>query len=250
MAELWIEVRGGPEPLWVRAAECRLPIGELAFASARSPLPPLPAWLASPAESRVRESSDLRHMGWPFIELRSMRGSADQVLRFYSLAIERAGLSQTDRRPPGGGSGLRAEGTEHSLSIEIYEHKNLVFWHLTLGRTQTVRRRIRSRSLQLVGQDNGRALLRDEPTNNEYWAPLDALRNSEPPAVEMPRREPLAWSLLPEWAQFGFEECRGEAVFYRDEEGADKWNAGLPTLRRRSRDNVRGVPRQSGFPLV
>jgi len=169
----------------------------------------------------------MRGFGWPLIEYRSMQGSVDQVLAFYGGMIERAGLAITESLPLGGWPGIYAENAEYFLGIEIYEHKDLVFWTVQLSSTRQRRQKVlHSRFFLLLGRNDERVTLRHESKDEEYWAPVDAVRDSEPPDVERPRIEPITWSLLPAWIQFGTESGRqGKAVRYQGESGAEEWNS-------------------------
>ena len=227
--ELWIEVRGGLGPLWVREEECRLPDGSPAFANQRTPLPPLPAWFEAPPNSTVRVHEDMRDTGLPLIENRSMQGNAAQVLTFYEGVAKRAGLARTNWQPFGW-PGFRAENTDYALIVEALDRKDLVFWTVQLGNLTGQRPTIISsgRYLLFAGRKEDRVTLRREAEGKEYWAPSGAFRDTAPPPVEVPPTEPILWSLLPAWVQFAVESgSHGELVRHRDETGAEKWGASI-----------------------
>src|SRR5258708_29897720 len=115
MSEMWIEVRGGPGPLWVKHDECHLPSGDLAFVNEARQTAPLPDWFEAPADSKLRGCSDMRSFGWPLIEHRSMQGNAHEVLAFYDGVIGRGGFARSDWLPMGGWPGFRAENAAYTL---------------------------------------------------------------------------------------------------------------------------------------
>ncbi len=235
---MWIEVQGGLRRLWVQSDKCLLQNGDLAFVhEVITPLPPPPAWLEAPKGSKLRQQSDMRGIGWPLIEHRSMRGSADDLLAFYGGLVERAGLVRTEWRPLVGFRGLSAENGEHTLGITVYERKDLVFWTFHLGTKRRGRSKVlSSRIFVLLAQDQERVVLRHESSGEEYWAPIDALTDTEPTPVVRPQMEPITWSLLPEWVQFGFESgTQGRVHRYQDQNGEQRWNASV-------RKNFEGSP--------
>jgi hypothetical protein len=242
VTDMWFEVSGGPGPLWVRIDECRLPDGELAFVSeiGRIPIPAWPSWFGTPTDSRLRNPSDLAVMGHPLSEVRSMRAKAGQVLAFYGQRVELGGLTRTEEPQVGrGGPGFSAENSEYSFALDVYEHKDFVFWTVQLGTKIRRRKIVNTGRLLLVGRHHERATLRHPDTGEEYWVPADALCDSEPPDArpEGPRTEPLIWSLLPAWAQFGVDNGKqGEVCRYRGQSGAEEWNASI-------RSRVDGDPR-------
>jgi hypothetical protein len=228
---MWIEVRGGPGALWVQSDECRLPNGELAFVNETWPAPPLPDWFGAPADSALRESSDMRGMGWPLIEHRSMKANAGQVLTFYKASAERGGLARTEKWPAGrAGPGYSAENGEYAFNLDVYEHRDLAFWTIQLSYKNRKRHQFASPPLLFVGRDDERVTLRHERIGQEYWAPVATARDSEPPTAEreMLREEPLTWSLLPTWVQFGIDNgTEGNAVRNRGQNGAEEWSASI-----------------------
>jgi hypothetical protein len=231
---MWNQVSGGPGPLWVQEEECRLPNGDLAFVYEAVQAPPLPGWFGAPADSTLRESSDLRVVGMPLTEIRSMRANAGQVLAFYGDRIERGGLARTEEpQAARGGPGFCAENTEYIFRLDVYEHKDLVFWTIHFGAKAVRKRKPTITSpLLLVGRNEERVTLRHPYTTDEYWAPVDALRDSEPPDArrEPPRTEPIVWRLLPAWAQFSLDSLsEGEVYRSRSETGAEEWNASIRT---------------------
>jgi hypothetical protein len=64
-------------------------------------------------------------------------------------------------------------------------------------------------------------------TSIEIW---HFLRSSKPTECRTvpPRSEPIVWSSLPPWVQFGFEKgSRGEVRRSRTESGAEGWSASI-----------------------
>ena len=161
-ANVWIEVSSGPGPLWVQTEECRLPNGDLAFVYEAGPAPRLPGWFGAPADSTFRESSDLRGVGMPLTEIRSMRTNAGQILAFYGDRIERGGLARTEEPQVGrGGPGFCAENTGYIFQLDVYEHKDLVFWTIQFGAKAVRKRKPTITSpLLLVGRNEERVTLR------------------------------------------------------------------------------------------
>jgi hypothetical protein len=90
---------------------------------------------------------------------------------FYESLIEKAALARTERlRAARVGPGLCAECADYALSVEIYEHKDLVFWTVVLNRSSPRRRRIRTQGpFQLVGQSDDRVMLRQETALRSPW---------------------------------------------------------------------------------
>jgi len=228
---MWIEVHGGSVSLWVPSDECRLPNGDLAFANEAWPAPPLPGWFGAPADSTLRESSDMRGMGWPLVEHRSMQGNAGQVLAFHRDVAQRGGLAMAAWLPVGrAGPGFSAENAEYALDLDVHEHGDLAFWTIQLRSRIRRRNKAFSPPLVLVGRNDERVTLRHEFIDEEYWAPVNAVRDSEPQAVEREpfREEPVMWSLLPPWAQFSVDDgSEGQARVRRGENGAEEWDASI-----------------------
>jgi hypothetical protein len=173
MSEMWIEVRGGPGPLWVKHDECRLPGGDLAFVNEARLAPPLPDWFEAPPDSKLRQNSDMRSFGFPLIEDRSMQGNADQVVAFYDGVIERGGLARSEWLPMGRWPGFSAESADHHLSIGVYEHRDLVFWTVQFGSASPSRKKVAcSLFLPLVGRNDERVTLRHEFKDESIGRPL------------------------------------------------------------------------------
>jgi len=241
---IWIEVVGGPGPLWVQCDECRLENGDLAFVNVAGPTPPLPAWFRAPASSSLRKSEDMRGSGFPRLETRSMRGDAVGVLTFYQACMEQGGLLRTDEtqkpqfgRPTPGYNravpGFHAENTRDAFSIDIYEHGGLAFWTIELLSLGSRRKAVPNSPLRLVRRNEERVILLNPDTGKECTAPTVALRGFVPQDVKRdnPRREPIVWSSLPEWVQFSVAgESRGDLHRRCGANGIDEWHASVASL--------------------
>jgi hypothetical protein len=211
---MWIEITGGPRSLWVRSDECRLADGDLAFVNKPGPPPALPEWLEAPVDSRLRASDSV--LGFPLMECRSMRAKASQILAFYRGCIQRGRLALTE------GQGLSAENDEYTFGLDIYEHNDLAFWTIQLCSKVRQRRAVLASDMLLVARNDERLTLRNQYTAEEYWAPVTAVRDSEPPDArpEPARSEPILWSSLPGWIQFDMDGGnKGE------KHGVEQWNA-------------------------
>ena len=134
-----IEVRGGPKPLWIRIFGCYLPDGEIDFSYHEYPEPPQPNWLRAPESSQLREpAGSAKNPESPIFESRSMRGDAESILAFYQDCTERGGLRRTENPVVGHAlkktqlsriePGFYAENSECYFSLEIFQHKKIVFW--------------------------------------------------------------------------------------------------------------------------
>ena len=188
MLVMWSKVSGGPEPLWVKAEECRLINGELAFVNEAGLPPPLPEWFDCPAKSQLRRASEDRDraMGFPLLEVRSMRAKAEDVLAFYEECMKRGGLVKkaaphVDRVC----SGFSMENEEYTFGIELYKRNDLVFWtiqHTDKIHTKKMEHKWMPHVLELLCRNSERVTLRRPRTDSEeIWAPVDALRTSQPP---------------------------------------------------------------------
>ena len=227
-----IEVRGGPKPLWISEFGCYLPDGEMAFSYNESPEPPHPSWLRAPEGSQLRESCKSKNREYPITESRSMRRDAESILAFYRDCTDSGGLerienpvadhalkmTQLSRVEPG----FYAENSEYYFSLEIFQHKEIVFWTVKHGQKlpASFRSKREPKYLLYAGEENGHVTLRNPDSGYEYWAPAEAITDSKPEFVrgakrerEREKAEPILWSLLPSWMQFALPpETMGSAT--------------------------------------
>lgn len=230
---MYIEVRGGSTPLWVYEFGCYLPDGEMAFSYDKRPELPKPSWLRVPEGSQLREPAGTsKNPERPIFESRSMRGDAACVMAFYQDCTDCGGLervenpvvnhalkmTQLSRIEPG----FYAENSECYFSLEIFQHKEIVFWTAEHGvkLPPSFRSKKEPKYLLYSGEENGRITLRNPDSGDEYWAPAKAMTDSKPRFILCAKRErerekqvPILWSLLPSWMQFDLPpECEGTAV--------------------------------------
>src|SRR6266702_3842543 len=217
---MWINVTEGPESFWVDTDECRLPDGTLAFAYEPRPNPPIPAWFAAPTDSKLRGSSHRLDAWYHVEEYRSMRGTVEEVLAFYSECTERGGLTKENYRRKRDWAGFSADNSkDHAFfGLDIYEHRNLVFWTAQFGIQVCEPKSHLSAHLTLVDRNKQRVTLRHPRTNEEYWAPAELLRDFWP-EVDL-YEEHIPWASLPDWLQFDIVKGReGNTVRFHDENG-------------------------------
>jgi hypothetical protein len=243
-----IEVRGGSKPLWVSEFGCYLPNGEMAFSYYEYPEPPQPSWLRVPEGSQLRESSNSKNPERPFSESRTMRGNVESILAFYQDCINCGGLkhienlvvdhalrmTQLSRVEPG----FYAENSEYYFSLEIFQHKEIVFWTIMHGQKlpPSFCSKREPKYLLYAGEDNGRIILRNPDTGDKYWAPVEAMTDSRPEFVlgakqerEREKELPVLWSLLPSWMQFDLPPgTEGTAVPITT---TKHWAAGISCLK-------------------
>jgi hypothetical protein len=241
-----IEVRGGSKPLWVSEFGCYLPDGGMAFSYEQYPERPQPSWLRVPEGSQLRESRNSKNPEYPMTESRSTCANAAQVLGFYRDCADRGNLVQVEspvvdtrlqmtqlsRTEPG----FFAENEEYYFSVEIFQHKETTFWTVKHGQKlpPAFRSKREPKYLLFVREENGRVILRNPDTGDEYWARVEATTDSKPPFVLGTRREPakevpILWALMPSWMQFDLpNNTVGSAVTIPV---AGCWAAGLPPTR-------------------
>ena len=229
---MYIEVRGGSKPLWVYEFGCFLPDGEMAFSYYKHPELPQPSWLRVPEGSQLREPCSSKNPERPIFESRSMRGNAENILAFYQDCTDCGGLNgiespvadhalkmtQLSRIEPG----FYAESAEYYFSLEIFQHKEIVFWTVEHGQKlpPSFRSKKEPKYLLYGGEESSRVTLRNPDSGDEYWAPAKALTDSRPKFIlgakrerERERQVPILWSLLPSWMQFDLPpETEGTAV--------------------------------------
>ncbi|MFZ1084795.1 MAG: hypothetical protein WAN35_07520 [Terracidiphilus sp.] len=234
---MWTFVSGGSHNLWVKTDECRLPNGELAFVDDWGPAPSSPDWFVGPEGSELQMRQDGRKGGECLWEFRSMRASAEYVLAFYQDLIEKAGLAiLPERKPERLCPGFRAKSAEFGFHVYVYERKGLSFWNIGLDTENYKKRKWVPRYLQLLGQNDERVILRTTGVRPiESWAPIDALRDTDP-SVERQNTcsiynmGTIRWSSLPKWIQFNVEDGKqGEITSWEDEDGSKGWNANVST---------------------
>ena len=241
-----IEVRGGSKPLWVSEFGCYLPDGEMAFSYEQYPKPPQPSWLRVPEGSQLRESRKSKNSEHPITESRSILGNAAQILAFYQDCADRGNLLQVEspvvdtqlqmtqlsRTEPG----FFAENEEGYFSVEIFQHKEVTFWTVKHGQKlpPAFRAKREPEYLLFVREKNGRVILRNPDTGDEYWARVEATTDFKPAFVLGTRREaakevPILWALMPSWMQFDLpNNTVGSAVIIPV---AGSWSAGLSPTR-------------------
>lgn len=225
-----IAVKGTLEPLFVDLCECRLEDGSLAFAIESMPPPPLPAWYVAPAGSVLRRQDDNRRFGLGLSEYYSAHGNVDEVFSFYREMADSAGLIA--ERPFGGVKGchaLRVGKGVLGLSVILMQYKERVFWSNYFTDVQRRSHRPFPLSLSYVERTKERVALRDDATNEQYWALVSAIYDSPPQPPPKPdrRTQPVNWALLPGWVHFGFGiENRGELARWSGENG-ETWSASV-----------------------
>ncbi len=216
-----IEVRGGSKPLWVYEFSCYLPDGEMAFSYDKHPELPKPSWLRIPEGSQLREpAGSSRNPERPIFGSRSMRGDAENILAFYQDCADCGGLNriekpvvdhalrmtQLSRIEPG----FCAENSDYYFSLEIFQHKEIIFWTVVHGQKlpPSFRSKKEPKYLLYIGEENGRVTLRNPDSDDEYWAPAEAMTESKPKFIlgakrqrEREKEVPILWSLLPSWIQ-------------------------------------------------
>jgi hypothetical protein len=230
---MYIEVRGGSKPLWVYEFGCFLPDGEMAFSYHKHPELPQPGWLRVPEGSQLREpAGSTKNPERPIFESRSMRGNAESILAFYQDCTDCGGLDcientdvdrarkkiQISRVEPG----FYAESSEYFFVLDIFQHKEIVFWTVEYGRKlpHSFRSKKEPKYLLYGGEASGRVTLRNPDSGDEYWASAKVLTDSKPKFIlgakrerEQERQVPILWSLLPSWMQFDLPpETEGTAV--------------------------------------
>ena len=139
-----IEVRGGSKLLWVNEFACYLPDGEMAFSYSNHPELSKPSWLLVPEGSQLREpAGSSKNPERPIFESRTMRQDAESILAFYRDCTDRGGLehienpvvnhaqrmTQLSRIEPG----FYVENSECYFSLELFQHKEIVFWTVEYG---------------------------------------------------------------------------------------------------------------------
>ncbi len=162
-----------------------------------------------------------------------MRATTRQILAFYGDLIERGQLARTKgphvvRLAPG----FSAEDANYFFELDVYEHKDLAHWTIQLAPKVRQHKAAIPATLELVSRNDERCTLRHPATTDEYWAPAASVRDSEPPDLtrESCRSEPLMWSSLPGWCQFGLDSGRfGEVHRCTGKNGADEWSASIST---------------------
>lgn len=246
---MYIEVRSGSKPLWVNEFGCYLPDGEMAFSYQKHPELPQPSWLRVPEGSQLREpAGSSKNPERLIFESRSMRGDAESILAFYQDCMDCGGLNRIEntdvdralkkirisRIEPG----FYAESSEYYIILDIFQHKDIVFWTIEYGRKlpPSFRSKKEPKYLLYSGEDNGRVTLRNPDSGDEYWAPAEAITDSKPRFVLGAKREreretevPILWSLLPSWMQFELPpETMGTATLIPT---LNRWTAGISCMK-------------------
>lgn len=244
-----IEVRGGSKPLWVCEFDCYLPDGEMAFSYQDYPEPPQPSWLRVPEGSQLRDpAGSSKNPEIPIFESRSMRGHAESILAFYQECTDCGGLNRIENTVVGRAQkkfhisriepGFYAENSEFFFILDIFQHKETVFWTVEHGQwlPASFHSKWIPKYLIYVGEKKGRITLRDPASGVEYWAPAKAMADSKPKFVSGANRErerekeiPILWSLLPSWMQFDLPpETMGTATPVPI---LNRWAAGISCMK-------------------
>lgn len=211
-----IEVRDGSKTRWVEEFACFLPNGDLAFSYYETPDIIPPDWYGAPESSLLREEHKLNNPEHPDEELRSMHAGAAEILTFYKERSVSGGLWLTEnpvvdhalqmtnlsRLEPG----FYAENDDYQLSLDIYEHRGVVFWRVKHGPKlpSGFRSKKEPKYLVFISESDGKVMLRNPETGDELWAPSEALINEQPRHAQYPRFAPpkklrVSWSLVPDW---------------------------------------------------
>jgi hypothetical protein len=137
--KMWIEIIGGPKPLWLKEDDCFDKDGNSCSGTVDAdwnPKPtPTPEWLTAPENSHIRRSIDFGSR----MESRSMQATMDEVLGFYEDRVTRAGLTVTPTLKvagpsgstahfPRAGSGFYAVSDDYHFGIDIWKHAGTSFW--------------------------------------------------------------------------------------------------------------------------
>lgn len=152
----------------------------------------LPEWFRAPEGSLLRGSIE-QWGGTPWVEDRSMQGSARDVLAHYVDCCRRGGLTMRGEPEVGrAAAGFVAGNDEYHFSIDVLADNGLCFWTIQLG-------------IRNAPQAAPVAVEAEDPT-------------AAPIVWPTPRTERIEWARLPEWVQFGIP--RGtEGELYVDVEG-------------------------------
>ncbi len=177
-----------------------------------------------------------------------MRGDAESILSFYQDCADFGGLArienpvvdhelkmtQLSRIEPG----FYAENSIHYFNLDIFQHKEIVFWTVKYGQKlpHCFRSKQRPKYLLYGGEENGRVTLRNPDSGDKYWAREEAITDIKPRFVLGAKRErerekevPILWSLLPSWMRFDLpSETEGTAVPITI---AERWAAGISCIK-------------------
>lgn len=227
---MWLKVDTGQGVQWVRQDECRLHDGQLAFIRTCGVIRPVPDWFVPPEYAMIRHWDN--PPGLSIIchsQICSAIATAEEVLGYYTALVHRAGLVLAIDQPQAGRNtpGFSASSDEIRFFIDAIQYRNVVYWAVQIGARAEAPRVIRAGTMKLIGQDGRGLMLRVTETGEECWAPATALADVEPVQVkhERPREEPITWSTLPEWLQFGIPaESKGVLRTYTPP-SFDEWRA-------------------------
>jgi hypothetical protein len=177
-----------------------------------------------------------------------MSGDAENILAFYQDCMDCGGLNRIEntavdralkkirisRIEPG----FYAESSEYYFILDIFQHKEIVFWTVEYARKlpPSFRSKKEPKYLLYGGEENGRVTLRNPDSGDEYWAPVEALTDSKPRFILGAKREreqekelPILWSLLPSWMQFELPpETMGTATPIPTR---NRWAAGISCVK-------------------
>jgi hypothetical protein len=208
---MWISIYDGTRRFWVKAEDCYLANGELAFVNERIPRP-LPSWFEVPQASTSRHLCDNRDEAQTRFETRSMQAAAEDVVAFYRDRTDAGGLSLVADPVVAGlpgrcCPGYSAASTVDRFSIDVYQWRDLAFSTTFLSHPDRKPKsayawlRIASRSAERVTFESSNGGI-------ACWAPANAVTDVYPFDLPIPaprlRREPerRPWSQFPPWLQF------------------------------------------------
>jgi hypothetical protein len=228
----WLKVDTGQGIRWVDEDECRLRDGRLAFITHIVPVRPVPDWFVPPENAVIRLWNNPPGLS-PYSNLQvcSAITTPEDVLEYYAKVVQRAGLVLDSEQPRVGRAtpGFQARSDEIRFSIDAIQYRNVVYWTIQIGAMAEVPIVIRSGALKLVEQDGERLTLQVIETGEQCWAPATALADVEPVQIknELPRAEPITWSTLPEWLQFGIPADSKGVLRTHAPPSLDEWEASI-----------------------
>jgi hypothetical protein len=228
----WLRVDSGQGVRWVREDECRLRDGRLAFVRIIKPVRPVPRWFVPPKNAVVRHWDNPPALSRLCnAQICSAFATPEDVMQYYAEVVRRAGLLLDTEQPQVGRAtpGFSAHNDEIKFFIDAIQYRNVVFWTIQIGAIAEAPSVIRAGTLKLIGQDEDRLMLQVIETGEECWAPATALADVEPVQIKYdgPREEPITWSALPEWLQFGIPADAMGVLRTYTPPSLDEWRASI-----------------------